>query len=192
MLNDFVEKVLGFIMKPVETFQKVKGGSLGDAFIYYLILLVINAILSAIVLAIGLSAMSVYQSLPGMTGAAPLVMFFGTLIGGIIGIFIGGAWLHIFVWALGGKKGYVQTVKSIMYGSTPALLLSWIPIVGFIGAIWTIILDIFGIKELQDMSIGRAVAAVVIAGVILIIIIIVIAVAAFMAVMSALSGSGAY
>jgi hypothetical protein len=192
MLNDFVEKVQGFIMKPVETFQKVKESSLGDAFVYYLILLVINAILSAIVLAIGLSAMSIYQSLPGMKGAVPLVMFFGTLIGGIIGIFIGGAWLHIFVWALGGKKGYVQTVKSIMYGSTPGLLLSWIPIVGFIGAIWTVILDIFGLKELQEMSIGRAVAAVVIAGVILIIIIVVIAVAAFMAVMGAVSGAGAY
>ncbi|HVP94747.1 MAG TPA: YIP1 family protein [Methanoregulaceae archaeon] len=192
MLNDFVEKVQGFIMKPVETFQKIKGGSLGDAFIYYLILLVIYAILSTIVLAIGMSAMSVYQSIPGFKGAVPVVMFFGTLIGGIIGIFIGGAWLHIFVWALGGKKGYVQTVKSIMYGSTPGLLLGWIPIIGFIGGIWTIVLDIFGIKELQEMSMGRAVAAVVIAGVILIIIVLVIAISAFMAVMGAVSGAGAY
>ena len=124
-----------------------KGGSLGDAFVYYIILLVINAVLSAIVLAAGLSAMSIYQSIPGFNGAFPLVMFFMVLVGGIIGIFVGGAWLHIFVWALGGKKGYVQTVKSVMYGSTPSLLLGWIPIIGFIGAIWTIILDIFGIKE---------------------------------------------
>lgn len=152
MLNDFVEKVRGFIMKPVETFQKVKGGSLGDAFVYYIILLVINAVLSAIVLAAGLSAMSIYQSIPGFNGAFPLVMFFMVLVGGIIGIFVGGAWLHIFVWALGGKKGYVQTVKSVMYGSTPSLLLGWIPIIGFIGAIWTIILDIFGIEDPGDVG----------------------------------------
>ncbi len=192
MLNDFVEKVRGFIMKPVETFQKVKGGSLGDAFVYYIILLVINAVLSAIVLAAGLSAMSIYQSIPGFNGAFPLVMFFMVLVGGIIGIFVGGAWLHIFVWALGGKKGYVQTVKSVMYGSTPSLLLGWIPIIGFIGAIWTIILDIFGIKELQEMSVGRAVAAVVIAGVILIVIVMVLAIAAYMAVMGAVGAAGAY
>jgi hypothetical protein len=192
MLNNFVEMVKGFIMKPVETFQKVKGGSLGDAFVYFLILLVIDAILSTIVLAIGLSAMSIYQSIPGFKGAVPVMVFFGTLIGGIIGIFIGGAWLHIFVWALGGKKGYVQTVKSLMYGSTPGLLLGWIPIVSFIGGIWAIVLDILGIKELQEMSLGRAVAAVVIAGVILIIIVMVIAIAAFMAVMSVVSSVPAY
>ena len=192
MLNDFVGLVQGFIMKPVETFQKVKGGSLGDAFVYFLILLVINAILSAIILVAGLSAMSLYNTIPGFKGALPVIMFFMTIIGGIIGIFIGGAWLHIFVWALGGKKGYVQTVKSLMYGSTPGLLLGWIPIIGFIGAIWTVILDIFGIKELQEMSTGRAVAAVVIAGVILIIIVMVIAIAAFAALMSSVSSVPAY
>ena len=192
MLNDFVEKVRGFIMKPVETFQNVRGGSLGDAFVYYIILLVINAVLSAVVLTAGLSALSIYQSIPGFKGALPLVLFFMTIVGGIIGVFIGGAWLHIFVWALGGKKGYVQTVKSVMYGSTPGLILGWIPIIGFIGAIWTVILDIFGIKELQEMSIGRAVAAVVIAGVILIVIVMVLAIAAFMAVMGAVGAAGAY
>ena len=192
MLNDFVGLVKGFIMKPAETFQKVKGGSLGDAFVYFLILLVIDAILSAIVAAIGVSAMSLYNSLPGMKGVVPLVIFFGMLIGGIIGVFIGGAWLHIFVWALGGKKGYVQTVKSLMYGSTPGLLLGWIPLVSFIGGIWALILDILGIKELQEMSLGRAVAAVVIAGVIAVVIIMIIAVAMFMAVMSAVGAVPAY
>jgi hypothetical protein len=192
MLNDFVGLVQGFIMKPVETFQKVKGGSLGDAFVYFLILLVIDAVLSALVATIGVSAMSFYETIPGMKGVVPLVIFFGTLIGGIIGIFIGGAWLHIFVWALGGKKGYVQTVKSIMYGATPGLLLGWIPLISFIGSIWTIILDMLGIKELQEMSTGRAVAAVVIAAVILIVIVMVIAIAMFMAFMSVMSSAPVY
>ncbi len=193
MLNDFVGLVQGFIMKPVETFQKVKGGSLGDAFVYYLILLVIDAILSSlVVLAIGISAMSFYESIPGMKGAVPIIMFFGTLIGGIIGVFIGGAWLHIFVWALGGKNGYGQTVRAIMYGSTPGLPLGWIPLIAFIGAIWTIVLNILGIKELQEISTGRAVAAVVLAGVILIVIVMIIAVAMFMTFMSVMSSGPVY
>jgi hypothetical protein len=185
MLNDFVAKVKGFLMKPVETFQKARADSLQTAFIYYLILLVISAILSTLVLIAGISAMNLFQSIPGLKGALPAIMFVGTIIGGIIGIFIGGAWLHIFVWALGGKKGYVQTVKSLMYGSTPALLLGWIPFIGFIGGLWGLILEILGIRELQEMSTGRAVAAVIIAFVILVIIVIVIAAAAIVALMSA-------
>ena len=36
MLNDFIEKVRDFILKPVETFQKCKEDSLGNALTYYL------------------------------------------------------------------------------------------------------------------------------------------------------------
>jgi hypothetical protein len=192
MLNDFVENVRGFIVNPVETFQKQKGGSLGDAFVYFLVLLVIDAVLSAIVMGIGIGIPTMYQSFPGLKNAMPFMIFFGTLIGGIIGVFIGGAWLHIFVWALGGKKGYVETVRSIMYGSTPGLLLGWIPIVSVIGGIWAIALEILGIRELQEMSTGRAVAAVVIAIVIVIVIVIALAIAAFMAFTSVISSAGPY
>jgi hypothetical protein len=86
----------------------------------------------------------------------------------------------------------VETVKSIMYGSTPGLLLGWIPIVSFIGGIWAIVIDILGIKELQEMSTGRAVAAVVIAFVILIVIVAVLILAAFMPFTSAINSAGAY
>lgn len=187
-----MEKVRGFVVNPVETFQEQKGGSLGDAFVYFLVLLVIDAVLSAIVLGIGIGIPSMYQSFPGLRGAVPFMIFFGTLIGGIIGVFIGGAWIHIFVWALGGRKGYVETVRSIMYGSTPMLLLGWIPIVSFIGGIWAIVLDILGIRELQEMSTGRAVAAVVIAIVIVLVIVAILALAAFMAFTSAINSAGAY
>ena len=174
MLTDFVEKVRGFLMKPVETFQKSKEDTLGNALTYYIILVVINAILSTLVLLAGISTFSQYGNIPGMGGIFPAILFVGIIVGGIIGVFIGGAWLHIFVWLLGGRKGYLQTVKALVYGSTPGLLISWIPIIGIIGALWTLILEILGIQELQEMSTGRAAAAVILAVVILVIIIIVV------------------
>lgn len=180
MLNDFVEKVQGFLMKPVEAFQKSRDGTLGTALTYYIILIVINAILSTLVLLAGISTMSVNESFPGMQGAPPAILFVGTIVGGIVAVFIGGAWLHIFVWVLGGRKDYFQTVKALMYGSTPGLLISWIPIIGFIGALWTLILVTLGIQELQQMSTGRAVAAVILAVVIFMIIIILLALLFFM------------
>ena len=62
----------------------------------------------------------------------------GIIVGGIVGVFIGGAWLHIFVWLLRGRKGYDQTVKSprvrIDTGTPDQRR---IPIIGIIGALWT-------------------------------------------------------
>lgn len=181
MLNDFVEKVQGFLIKPVETFKKSREDTLGNALTYYIMLVVINAILSTLVLLAGISTMTLNESFPGMQGAHPAILFVGIIVGGIVAVFIGGAWLHIFVWLLGGRKDYFQTVKALMYGSTPGLLISWIPIIGFIGALWTLILEILGIQELQEMSTGKAVAAVILAVVIFMIIIILLAALFFMA-----------
>lgn len=175
MVNDYVEKVQGFFIKPVETFRKSREDTLGNALTYYIILLVINAILSTLVLLAGISTMSLNGSFPGVQETSPAVLFIGTIVGGIVAVFIAGLWLHIFVWLLGGRKDYFQTLKALMYGSTPGLLISWIPIIGFIGALWTLILVTLGIQELQEISTGRAVAAVIFAIVIFMVIIILIA-----------------
>jgi len=79
-----------------------------------------------------------------------------------IGIFILGLKTHVFVLLMGGEKGVVQTVKTTMYASTPALLLGWIPFVGGIGFIWSLALLVIGIKENHEMEIGNAVLVVLI------------------------------
>jgi hypothetical protein len=188
MFDNFIEKLKGFLLNPVETFQKSREDTLGATFTYYIILVIISAILSALV-AWGFASLSPFASIPGLGGFFPATVFIMVIIGGIIGPFIGGAWLHIFVWLLGGRKGYVQTVKAVMYGSTPGLLLSWIPIIGFIGGIWSIILEILGIRELQEISTGRAIAAVILAVVIILIIVALIAAALLIAVISTTTGT---
>ncbi len=192
MLNDFMENVRGFLLKPVETFQKSKEDTLGNTLTYYIILVVINAILSTLVLLAGVSTLSQYGNIPGMEGIFPEILFVSIIVGGIAGVFVGGAWLHIFVWLLGGRKGYLQTVKTLMYGSTPGLLISWIPIIGIIGALWSLILEILGIQELQEMSTGRAAAAVILAVVILVIIVIAVALIFYMSLTSHHSATSSY
>jgi hypothetical protein len=56
------------------------------------------------------------------------------------------------------------------------MLLGWIPFIGFLAGIWTIILEILGIRELHEMTPGKAALAVIVA--ILVIAIIIIAIAA--------------
>ncbi len=46
---------------------------------------------------------------------------------------------------------------------TPSLVLGWIPGVNIIAAIWALIVEIIGIKQLHELSTGKAVLAVIIA-----------------------------
>jgi hypothetical protein len=66
MLNDFVEKVQGIVIKPVETFRKSREDTPKNALAYYSILLIINAILSTLVPLAGISTMSINESFLGM------------------------------------------------------------------------------------------------------------------------------
>jgi hypothetical protein len=181
---DFIELAKGFLLSPVETFQKVRKADLGDALKYFLILVVINTVLSVIISMVALSSLwAAYSSIfEGLGIALPAAAGFGIVIIAILMIFvsllllfIGAAWLHLWVYILGGRKGYIETLKAIAYGETPALLIGWIPVIGFIGAIWSFVLYILGIRELQEMSTARAAAAVFLAAVVILIIIILIA-----------------
>ncbi len=194
---DFIELVKGMILSPVETFQKVRKADLGDALKYFLILVVINAVLSVIISLVALSSMwAAYSSIfEGLGIAIPAAAGFGIVVIAILMIFvnllflfIGAAWLHLWVYFLGGRKGYLETLKAIAYGDTPHLLIGWIPLIGFIGSIWTFVLYILGVRELQEMTTGRAAAAVILAAVVLLIIIVLVAAFLFIAFMEIVPG----
>ena len=182
---DFFDLMKGFLLSPVETFRKVRDTDLGDSLKYYLILLVINAVLSAIVGIAMVSAIwatfsGIFEQmglpLPAIAGAGVVIFAILMIIIQFIMVFIIAGWMHLFVYLLGGRKGYLQTLKSITFGSTPSMLFGWIPFVGMFAGIWSFALEIFGIRELHEMSTGKAALAVILA--VLVIVIIVIAIAA--------------
>ena len=174
MIDPIVTRVKGFILKPVETFQQFKSDEPGVVFSYFAALLLINAILSAIVVVIGIETMPRFAGMPEGI-AVPIIVFLMALAGGFIVTLIFAAWLHLWVYLLGGRKGIMQTFKAIIYGHTPRLLLGWIPFVGFIFVLWSLALSILGIRELQEMSTGKAILAVAIAVMIPLVIILLVA-----------------
>jgi len=181
MIEGIVEKVKGFLMNPAESFRRSRTDSVGAAYRYFVALLVIYSILSAIVaVAIGMYAfndMIAQLAGTGMVGAALAGAFsnLGLFVGAMIvfavylvffialfGIFVKGLALHAFVLMMGGEKGYQQTLKTTMYATTPFLLLGWIPYVSIIGAIWYIVLLVIGIRETQEMDTGKALLVILI------------------------------
>lgn len=183
---DIIETAKGFLMQPIQAFQKARGTELGDAIKYFIILLIINAILTVIVdLIMGSAILSAINQTMGQFGMGEIFLAetIGVAIGAIvlvivslIMVFIIGGWLHLFVYLLGGRKGYLETVKALIFGSTPYMLIGWIPLIGIIiGGIWSLILSILGIRELHQISTGRAAGAVILAAIIIVIIIALIA-----------------
>ena len=192
---DYFELMKGFLLTPVETFRTVRDTDLGDSLKYYLILLAINAVLSAIVSLAMASAVrttitSIFTQagipLPAVTGAGVIGIALMMIIMQFVLVFIGAAWLHVFVWLLGGRRGYLQTLKAIIFGSTPTMLFGWIPFIGFLAGLWSLVLGIFGLQELQNMTTLKAVLVIFFS--VMIVILIAIAIASFFVIAYSESG----
>jgi hypothetical protein len=172
MVLSIGERTKGLFVSPSKTFDDSKEDSLGSAFRYFIVVLAIFAVLIAIVAAVAFSmlmgnlkALDVpTRPLEAFTGPSLAALVFAfVLVGGAIGVFIAGLWTHIWVYLVGGRKGVGQTIKGLMYGLTPGCLLGWIPIVDIGGAIWALIDWIIGVRQLHELSTGKAVLSVIIA-----------------------------
>ena len=180
---DIIEKIKGFITDPTKTFNAVKQESLGEALKYYAIIAAVYSAILALMFAfmgaflgsmMGLGNVGSMMGIGAGIGTA-IILFIVFLLSSIIGAFIAGAIMHIFVYIVGGRKGISQTIKALMYGSTPTLLFGWIPFIGMLAGIWSLILEIIGIKELHELTTGKAIMAMLIPIILLIILAIIIA-----------------
>jgi hypothetical protein len=87
----------------------------------------------------------------------------GSIIAGLlfypVAIFIGAAFIHLFCLLLGASKnGYWATFRVLAYAGGPAIF-SWVPCVGALAGLYSLVLAVFGIMHVQETSGGRATAA---------------------------------
>jgi len=173
-VDAIIAKVKGFIVSPVESFRQSRPDDTNAVAPYLIALLLVHAIMTALIFLIGFSALGMFTHMMPRF-ALPVVIFFSVLIGGAICSILFSLWLHLWVYILGGRKGMLQTAKAVIYGLTPAMLLGWIPFVGFLFCLWSIVLQIIGVRELQEMSSMRALLAIIIAVMIPLIILVLLA-----------------
>jgi hypothetical protein len=166
-LQRFIDTMKGALVDPMNTFANCRReGGLQAPLIYYLIGAAI-AILGAIIwhiLGFGGAMM-----MPGRNAAAGAAMGLGFLIIGLpicytIGIFLGSLILHVLLMLFGGLKyPYETTFRATAYAHGSALPLSFIPFCGgLIGGLWGIVVLIIGLSQMQETSIGKAAAAVLV------------------------------
>jgi len=167
---DYFELIKGFLLSPVETFQKVKDTDYRDTLLYFLALVVINTVLSLPVMLLSFPSMGtvsggMFQRLGfgTLTPSGGVLFAVTMIIGSLVCLFIGAAWVHLWVYLFGGRRGYRETLKALAFGDTPVLLLGWIPLVGMLAGIWSLVISVLGIRELQEISTSRALGALILA-----------------------------
>jgi hypothetical protein len=168
-LQRFIDTMKGVLVDPMNTFANVRReGGLQAPLFYYLLgaaVALVGAILWHILLPGG-----GMMGMPGGRGAmAGAAMGLGFLIivlplCYIIGIFLGSLILHFLLMLFGGQKfPYETTFRAVAYAHGSALPLSFIPFCGgLIGGIWGIVVLIIGLAQMQETTIGKAAAAVLV------------------------------
>ena len=186
----FGEKVKGFLGAPLNTFSDVEPEALVSALQYFAIWAVIYAILQTIIFyTLGRGVFQTLWDLLGLSNAAlflfhPATVGLASVLGAFGGLFLSGSWAHLFVRAFGGRKGWGNTIKAFAYGNTPIFLFGWIPFVGALFSIWALVLDVIGIRQLHEISTGRAIGAVLLS-IVALTVLIVMAVVLFVVILAA-------
>ncbi|MGA2105021.1 MAG: YIP1 family protein [Methanoregula sp.] len=163
-------KASEFLIQPLEAFKKSREDETQSVTRYYITFLLVNAVLTDLVSLMGLGILGLIRRTSFLHH--PLIIFFLILLGGILGAPLLSVWLHLWVYIVGGRKGFSHTFKAVMYGSTPVLLFSWIPFIGIIFYFWSMVLTIFGVHELQEIDGDQAAFAVIVASIIVVVILV--------------------
>ncbi len=162
MICALIEKAKGYLLDPVETFRQSKDDEPAGVFTYFIALLLFNAILSAALSAIMIETLPAFATMSwGIS--LPVAIFLLMLVGGFVGTLVFGAWLHLWVYIFGGRRGIMQTINAVIYGNTPRLIFGWIPFIGFLFILWSLTLGILGVRELQEIDGLKAILAVALA-----------------------------
>ena len=167
MTSEFFDELKGLLVQPVAAFQGLKEKPIVAALGFFAVILLIFSVLSSIV---------------DLNFTNPVGLVIGIIVGYIflfVITFIGAAILHLFVYLVGGRAGIEQTIKAVLYAFTPYGLIGWIPFVGLLGMLWSFVLTILGIRELHDLSTGKAALAVILPFIIFLVLLMIVGVALF-------------
>ena len=181
----YIETWKEVMQSPSDFYRNMpKTGGYTDPLTFAAISFIIYAFLAALLTVLFGPGMyeGMYGSARGLGFFAILMTVIITPIAGIISIFIEAAILYIIYKILGGTGSYEGTVRFISY-ATAVLVLSWIPIVGWIAGIYGIYLYIVGGMYVHDISMARSVIAVLLPTLLIILLM-----AIFMAWLFAFSG----
>ncbi|MHC1756246.1 MAG: YIP1 family protein [Methanosarcina sp.] len=172
---DYINTWKEVMLRPSDFYRSMpKTGGYADPLIFAAISFIIYGLLTALLA--GLFGRGMYMG--GMYGGMYDGMYGGTYdgvrefslftvlatviilpIAGIVSLFVEAAILYVIYKVLGGKGSYEGTVRFVSY-ATAVLVVSWIPLVGWIAGLYGIYLYIVGGMYVHDVSMGKSAIAI--------------------------------
>lgn len=145
------KKLKMIILRPNDFFEYAfSEKSLLDSIIFYFIIQIA-------VFPFGLLAF-LALSRQGTLGMLTFVFMIGTILSIFLFFLLIGAY-HLIIKFLGGAGSYIRTYQSFLYGTAPALLLGWFPLLNLLAYAYSIYVTIIGISRLHTISAKRATLA---------------------------------
>ena len=159
-MNALINKIKQILIEPQSFFGNLKKETgIKTAFKYMLIVSLLGLVLGLIV---GQLFQGVWIDLISKMGfnlpASQLgigtTIFFAALGYGssLLLSFVTAGILHVWILIFGGKENYSKTYQLYVYSSTPKWALSWIPFVGFLTSIYSLVLLIIGTHKVHNIS----------------------------------------
>lgn len=175
MMERLCFDISDILIRPADFFRSHQDTGLSEALRIYVLLLVFYALLTGIVRMIGNSLMLmdvmmrfpligpfIAQKVCPLFAGYGFLMIIGTVLIGLYLVFILSALLHPFVLLAGGEQGIGQTIKVLSYAAAPAFLIGWIPVVGIIGLLWSVLITIQGLRVCAGLTYVRSLGVVVV------------------------------
>ncbi|WP_440950226.1 YIP1 family protein [Methanosphaerula subterraneus] len=164
-----IDTIRGMIVAPVQTMHQQEESTVQDTLIYYLEIILAFALLSTIVTAL-LQSAGFATTVDLLAPASLLIYLVGLIVGMIIALVIMVLIFHLCARVVGGDGEWTDTLRAVVFSSTPIAVIGWIPIVGsLIADLWSLVLMVVGIREYHHLSTGRAAIAVLLPVIVLII-----------------------
>ena len=166
-IESFADVVRQVVLRPVGFFAGLpRLGSLLNPLIFALICTEIAAILGGILRFAGVGGAFVtgygFQVPPNQGFGEFIGSVVLAPIGGVIGVFVVAVIAHLLVRLVVGatNAGFGATFRVVAYTSVTSLV-SWIPFVGGLLALYGIYLAVVGIREMHNTTTGKALVVVV-------------------------------
>ncbi|MEN6328144.1 MAG: YIP1 family protein [Syntrophomonas sp.] len=176
---DYIETWKEVIQRPTDFYRKMPTtGGYAEPFTFAAISYFIYGLLTALFNRGMMGGMYGYGMGTGGFGlSTSLMIAIMVPITGIISTIIEAAILYLIYKVLGGEGSYEGTLRFICY-ATAVLLLSWIPLIGWIFGFYGIYLYIVGGMNVHNISMARSAIAVLLPTFLVILLVIIVAVLA--------------
>lgn len=162
--RDLWETWKGSLFTPAEFFGRVDDeGTVLRALLYYLLLTVAGAFFALLWQAVGFSVLDTeaYLGAGRAAAAGPVVSFFTTPFVALFALIIVTLLYHLGALLLAPeRRGLAATARVVCYAAGPSVL-AVVPIFGsLVGAVWSLVLQVVGLREVHRTGTGRAVVMV--------------------------------